>query len=183
MALGATLYHFQIDLSDVDRGVYQALDLRVARHPSETLRFMLARVIAYGLCFEEGIAFSKGGLSNTEEPALSIRDASGNLRACIEVGSPSAERLHKASKGAPRLVVFTHHDPALLKKVAGERPIHRAAEIEAYALPPALLDALEAVTERHTKWVMVHTAGELYVTVGDQTVTGAVTRFGLADEE
>jgi len=183
MALGATLYHFQIDLSDVDRGVYQALDMRVARHPSETLRFMLARVIAYGLCFEEGIAFSKGGLSNTEEPALSIHDPAGGLRAWIEVGSPSADRLHKASKAAPRLVVFTHHDPALLKKVARERPIHRVAEIEAYGLPGTLLDALEAMTERHTKWVVVHTDGELYVTVGDQTATGAVTRFSLADGE
>jgi uncharacterized protein YaeQ len=181
MALGATLYHFQIDLSDVDRGVYQTLDLRVARHPSETPRFMLARVLAYALCFEEGIAFSKGGLSNTEEPALSIREATGNLRAWIEVGSPSADRLHKASKASPRLVVFTHHDPALLKKVARERPIHRVADIEAYGLTPALLDALEAATDRHTKWVVVHTAGELYVTVGDQTVTGAVTRFSLAD--
>lgn len=182
MALGATLYHFQIDLSDVDRGVYQALDLRVARHPSETMRFLLARVIAYCLSHDEGIAFSKGGLSSTDEPALSIRDAQGNLRAWIEVGSPSADRLHKASKAAPRLVVFTHHDPALLVKAARERAIHRVADIEAYALAPPLLDALERATDRHAKWVLVHTSGELYVTVGAETMTGAVTRFSLSDD-
>jgi uncharacterized protein YaeQ len=52
MALSATVYHLQVDLSDVDRGVYEALDLRVARHPSETMRYLLTRVIAYCLCYE-----------------------------------------------------------------------------------------------------------------------------------
>src|SRR4051812_21468862 len=60
MALTATMYHLRIDLSDVDRNVYAPLDLRIARHPSESMRHMLARTIAYCLCYEEGIAFSKG---------------------------------------------------------------------------------------------------------------------------
>ncbi|MES1205287.1 MAG: YaeQ family protein [Pseudomonadota bacterium] len=101
MALSATVYHLQIDLSDVDRGVYEALDLRVARHPSETMRFLLTRVIAFCLCHEEGIAFSKG-LSTNDDPALWIKDMQGNVRAWIEVGTPSAERLHKASTAAQR---------------------------------------------------------------------------------
>src|SRR5213592_3477949 len=131
MALTATIYHFQITLSDVDRGVYQALDLRVARHPSETMRYLLARVLAYCLCHEEGIAFSRG-LSTTEEPAVWSHDAQGSLRLWIEIGTPTADRLHRASKASPRLVVFTSQDPALLKKVARERDIHRAGEVEVY---------------------------------------------------
>jgi len=179
MALGATLYHLQIDLSDVDRSVYENLDLRVAQHPSENMRYLLTRVIAYCLCFEEGIAFSKG-LSTSEEPALWIRDAQGNLRVWIEIGTPSAERLHKASKAAPRLVVFTQHDPAQLQKEAARgKPIHRAEAIEIYALEPAFLDALAAVTDRNTQWGLVHNGSEIYVTVGDSNVTGAVTRHTL----
>ena len=46
MALTATVYHLQIDLSDVERDVYQKLDLRIARHPSETMRYLLARTLA-----------------------------------------------------------------------------------------------------------------------------------------
>jgi uncharacterized protein YaeQ len=179
MALGATLYHLQIDLSDVDRSVYEALDLRVARHPSENMRFLLTRVLAYCLCFEEGIVFSKG-LSATEEPALWIRDAQNNLRAWIEIGTPSAERLHKASKAAPRLVVFTQNDPAQLQKEASRgKAIHRAEEIEIYALEPTFLDALAALTERNAKWGLVHNGSELYVTVGSNSVTGTVTRHSL----
>lgn len=181
MAATATVYHLKIDLSDVERGVYQQLDLRLARHPSESTRYLLTRIIAYCLCHEEGIAFSKG-LSTTDEPAVWIKDLQGNVTTWIEVGTPSAERLHRASKAHPRVVVFTQHDPALLENAAqkSDRPIHRAETIAIYALGPALLDQLEAILERNTSWVVVHTEGQLYVTAGDATVSGAVTRHALA---
>jgi uncharacterized protein YaeQ len=181
MALGATVYHLQIDLSDVDRNVYTALDLRVARHPSETMRYLLTRVLAYCLCHEEGIAFSRG-LSSTEEPAVWVKDLQGTLRLWIEVGSPSPERLHKASKGAPRVVVFTQHDPALLQRAARGATIHRAEQIEILALPPAFLDALDAATDRNSRWTVVHTGGELYVTIGAQTISGPVGRHPLVSD-
>jgi uncharacterized protein YaeQ len=180
MAASATMYHLQIDLSDVDRAVYQAIDLRVARHPSETMRYLLTRVIAYCLCYQEGIAFSKG-LSTNDEPAVWVKDPHGNLRVWIEVGTPSAERLHKASKASPRVVVFTHHDPALLKKAARTKAIHRAAEIEVYALDGALLDALDGATDRNARWAIVHTEATLYLTSGDTNLSGSVTRHSLAE--
>ena len=67
MAITATMHHIEIALSDVDRGVYESLDLRVAQHPSESMRYMLTRTLAYCLSYEEGIAFSKGGLSDASE--------------------------------------------------------------------------------------------------------------------
>lgn len=180
MALSATVYHFQIDLSDVDRGVYEALDLRVARHPSESMPYLLTRVIAYALLFEEGIAFSKG-LSTADEPALSIRDLQGNLRAWIEVGTPAADRLHKATKASPRVVVLTQHDPRLLIKEAQSRPIHKADQIEVYALDRTFLAELEALTDRNVTWTLVRNDGMLYVTAGEQTVSCAIARQSLTD--
>jgi uncharacterized protein YaeQ len=179
VALQATVYHLRIDLSDVDRGVYESLDLRVARHPSESMAYLLTRVIAYALLYEEGIAIGKG-LSTTEEPALWIKDLQGVVRAWIEVGSPSAERLHKASKAAPRVVVFTQHDPRLLVEEARTRPIHRLEHISVYALDPAFLDQLAALTDRNARWTLVRNDGLLFVTVGDETVSAPVTRVELA---
>jgi uncharacterized protein YaeQ len=178
MAPNATVYHLQIDLSDVDRNVYQALDLRVARHPSESMRYLLTRVLAYCLCHEDGIAFCKG-LSTTDEPAVWAKDMQGNLRLWIEVGTPSPERLHKASKASPRVVVFTQNDPALVQRAARTRSIHRAEEIALYALEPDFLDALAAATDRNARWVLVHTGGQLYVTIGEETILGTVARHGL----
>lgn len=180
MALQATVYHLQIELSDVDRGVYEALDLRLARHPSESMPYLLTRTLAYALLYEEGIAFSKGGLSSTDEPPLTIRDLQGNLRAWIEIGTPSADRLHKAAKASPRVVVFTQHDPRLLLKEAATRAIHKVDQIEVYALDPAFLGELEALTDRNARWTLLRSDGQLYVTVGDKSANAPLTPVSLA---
>jgi uncharacterized protein YaeQ len=182
VALQATVYRLQIELSDVDRGVYEALDLRLARHPSESMPYLLTRALAYALLYEEGIAFSKGGLSSSDEPPLTIRDLQGNLRAWIEIGTPSADRLHKASKASPRVVVFTQHDPRLLIKEAATRAIHKVDQIEVYALDAAFLGELEAMTDRNARWTLLRNDGQLYVTAGDKSAASAVTRHALTAE-
>jgi uncharacterized protein YaeQ len=181
LALGATIHHFEVALSDVDRGVYETLDLRVAQHPSETTRFLLTRTLAYCLAYEEGIAFSKGGISSTDEPPISIRDRTGLLLAWIDVGTPAADRLHKAAKAARRVLVFTSADLATLRREAASRTIHRAAEIEVHRLDPAFLDALAARLGRSAKIELTHTAGQLYVTTAGATLEGSVERAPLVD--
>lgn len=176
MALTATMHHLKIALSDVDRGVYEDLDLRVARHPSETMRYLLTRTLAYCLLYREGMAFSKGGISSTDEPAITARSLDGTLELWVEVGSPSAERLHKAAKASPRVVVFTHHDAELTLREARSRPVHRAEAIEVHALEPAFLDELDRATERTSRWELLRTEGQLYVTVGGRTIEGVITR-------
>src|SRR5215208_8019808 len=136
MALGATIYNFDVDLSDTDRHVYESLALRVARHPSESEEHLVARVLAYLLEFAEGIEFSRG-VSDPDEPAILIRDLTGAIRTWIDIGTPDAARLHKASKAASRVVVYTHKDPTqFLKQLAGER-IHRSESLELYAIDRA----------------------------------------------
>jgi uncharacterized protein YaeQ len=78
MALTATIYNFDIDLADADRHVYESVSLRVARHPSESDEYLVARVIAYLLEFAEGIEFSRG-ISTPEDPAIAVRDLTGAL--------------------------------------------------------------------------------------------------------
>lgn len=178
MALTATLYRFNIELSDVDRGVYEALELRPAQHPSETLRYLLTRVLAYCLCYEEGITFTRG-LSVVDEPAVWVKDLQGNTLAWIEVGTPSPERLHKASKAVKRVIVFTHHNVELLKKSLQGKHVHNLDTIETFEVDSAFLDALEAVTERSNSWTLARNDGEIYVTVGDQTITTRLKQHQL----
>ena len=163
MSQQATLYHLKVSLSDVDRGVYEALDLRLARHPSETARYMLTRALAYCCCFEEGIAFSKG-LSSTDEPAL-----------WIEVGAPSADRLHKAKKATARVVVFTSSDLTLLRKEWATKAIHQADRIEVYTVTPGFLDALDDATDRNSSWDLTRSDGQIYVTTkGGAVIEGTL---------
>ena len=147
MALTATIYNFDIDLADADRGVWESLALRVARHPSESEEYLLTRVLAYAMEFAEGIEFS-AGISDPDEPAILIRDLTGRIRSWIEIGSPDAARLHKASKASPRVVLYTHKDPArLLENLSAER-IHRAGAIEFWAVDRGLLAELAKRLER-----------------------------------
>ena len=178
MALGATVYVFQIELANSDRGVYEHLELRVARHPSETADHLLARIIAYCLEYTEGIGFSKG-LSDSDEPAIAIRDLTGSMRSWIDVGLPEAARLHRAGKAAPRVVVYTHKDPAqLLARLGGEK-IHRAAELELYALDRDWLAALERQLERRMQFTLTVAAQHLYLAVGAETLVSSVTRLEI----
>ena len=176
MALTATIYNLDVQLSDTDRGVYEALAFKVAQQPSESDEHMMARVLAYCLEYTEGIGFSKG-IAEPEEPALFVRDLTGALRTWIDIGSPDAARLHKASKAAPRVVVYTHKDPAqLVRALDGER-IHRADALELYALDRSLIGDLVARRDRRTKFDLTVTEGHLYVTLDDETLEGTVERI------
>ncbi len=181
MAPNATIHHLVVQLSDVDRGVYETLDLRVARHPSETLRYMLLRTLGYCLSFEDGIAFSKGGLSSTDEAPISIHDPTGVLLAWIDVGSPSAERLHKASKAARRVLLFTAASVDALRREASSRTIHKVDAIEVWRVDPSFLDAIEPKIEKQTKLELLRSDGHLYVTIGAATIDGALERVTLGD--
>lgn len=185
MALTATLYHWQVALSDTDRGVYETLDLRLARHPSESLRYLLTRTLAYCLCYEDGIGFSKGGLSSMDEPPVAIHDPTGRLTAWIDVGAPSAERLHKATKAAPRVALYTGSDLLALRREARTRAIHRVNEIELWRIEPRFLDEVEAAIEnsgrRNAQIECLRSEGQLYFTLDGQTISGALTSGPLGE--
>lgn len=178
MALGATIYNFAIQLSHVDRGVYQSLALKVARHPSEAEDYLVARVLAYCLEFTEGLSFSRG-LADPDQPTLAVRDLTGELRAWIDVGTPDAARLHKASKAAPRVAVYTHKAPAaLLRPLEGER-IHRAEAIELYAFDRELIAGFAAQLERRMAFDLSVTDAHLFISMEGVTLSGEVTRLVL----
>lgn len=178
MALTATIYNLDIQLADVDRGVYEELALRVACHPSESPEYLIARVLAYCLEYTEGIAFGRG-ISEPDDPPIAVRDLTGSLLAWIEIGSPDAARLHKASKAAPRVAVYTHKDPAPLLRQLAEASIHRAEALEIYAVDRALLTELAARLERRMTFALAVSDGHLYVTLGETSISGAVTRHPL----
>jgi uncharacterized protein YaeQ len=181
MALGATIYRFEIALSDVDRSVYESLDLRVAQHPSEGMRYMLTRTLAYCLSYEEGIAFSKGGISATDEPPVSIHDPTGIFSSWIDVGAPSAERLHKATKAARRVSLFTHVDLGRLREEAKNKPIHRVEAIEVWRIDPAFLDSFEEKISRNVKFEITRNDGQLYVAIGGTTLETPLALTTLID--
>ena len=170
MAQTATMYTLSIDLSDMDRGVYEALELRVARHPSETAEYMLTRVLAYCLEYTDGIVLTEG-VSSGDEPALLVRDLTGRITAWVEVGMPDAARLHRGSKLAGRVAVYTHRDSRqLLTQLAGER-IHRGSDIPICFFDRAVIEEMAGLINRRTSITVSVSGREMYLVIGDRSFT------------
>jgi uncharacterized protein YaeQ len=176
MAVGATMYVFNVELADSDRGVYESLEIRAAQHPSETADYLLTRVIAYCLEYTDGIAFSKG-LADSDEPTVFVRDLTGALQLWVDIGTPDAERLHRASKAAPRVVIYCHKDAELLAARLGAEKIHRLEALELYAIDRTWLAALVKKLDRRMSFTLTVAERNLYLTVGEDTLTCVVERL------
>ncbi len=173
MALTSTIYNASVDLSDIDRGVYESLELRLAMHPSESAEYLATRLLAYCLEYTEGIEFTTG-LSNGDEPAIVVRDLTGRLTGWIEVGAPDADRLHRASKLADRVAVYTHRElRTLLGQFQGKK-IHRAAEIPIYTFGRGFIDEFAARLERRVRLSLSVTERHLYLDVDGESLTTVI---------
>jgi uncharacterized protein YaeQ len=178
MALTATIYNFDVDLADSDRGVYETVALRVAQHPSESDEYMIARVLAYLLEYTEGITFSRG-VSEPEEPMISVRDLTGAITSWIEIGTPDAARLHKAAKSAARVAVYCHKEGAQWLKGLAAAGIHRADALELYAIDRALIGDLVARLDRRIGFALSVNDRELLVSIGTDNLTGSIRALSL----
>ena len=105
MALKPTIYKAQVTLADSDRDCYEDLSLILAKHPSETIERMTARLLAYCLNSSRGLEFTKG-ISTAEEPDICQHSDSGEIEHWIELGQPEEPRLRKACGRSKRVSVY-----------------------------------------------------------------------------
>ncbi|MBV8516522.1 MAG: YaeQ family protein [Acidobacteria bacterium] len=180
MALTSTIYNASVELSDVDRGVYESFELRLALHPSEAMEYMATRLLAYCLEYTDGIEMSAAGLSDTDEPAIVARDLTGRLTAWIEVGVPDASRLHRASKLAPHVAVYCHRDVRiLLGQLEGKR-IHRAEEIAIYTFGAGFIKEVAERFERRVKLSLSVTERHVYLDINGHSLTTVIEQHAVA---
>jgi uncharacterized protein YaeQ len=179
MALTATMHTFAIELADVDRAVYEKLDLRVARQPSETAEYMLSRVLAYCLEYTEGISLTEG-VAAGDEPAVLVRDLTGRITAWIEVGAPDADRIHRASKLAARVAVYTHREIRMVLDQLSAKPIHRAGEIPIYTFDPGFFEQVTAMIARRNTLALTITERQLYLDIDGRTLNTAIEQHRLS---
>jgi len=172
--LNATIYTFETELSDVDRGVYETFRLRLARHPSETAEFMLTRFLAYCLEYTEGIEMTEG-VSSGNEPAVLVRDLTGRMTAWIEVGLPDAAKLHRGSKLAGRAAVYTHRTIAKVLEELDGRKIHQAAQIPVYEFGQGFAGEVAAALQRREQIALSVTERQLYLDVSGRSFSAVIS--------
>jgi uncharacterized protein YaeQ len=174
MALPATIHRLAIDLADLDRGRYARLEASVARHPSETAERLVLRVLAYALCFDEELTFTKG-IAAGDEPELWAKEPDGRVREWVEVGLPDPERLRKAGRHAERLVLLAGGS-GLRRWLDQHQPkLAPLANLTILTLAPTLVDRLAKTLERVVEWSVTVTEGSLYLTAGGETLESPLT--------
>jgi uncharacterized protein YaeQ len=107
LALKATIYKAEIQVSDMDRNHYQTYALTLARHPSETDERMLLRLVAFALNADDQLGFCKG-ISTDDEPDLWQKSLSDEIELWIELGQPDEKRLRRACGRARRVMVYPY---------------------------------------------------------------------------
>ena len=170
-----TLFRFQIELSDIPRSIYETLDFRVAQHPSESMPYLLTRILAYVLNYQEGLTFSPTGLHDPDAAAMNIPEANGGFKTLIEIGSPSARKLHKATKAAKEVKIYTYKNPlTLIEEIKAEK-VHRATEIELYSFSMNFLSEIEPLLKRDNRWGLLYNDGTVSIQAGDVSLSGELT--------
>lgn len=167
-----TLYRFQIELSDIPRSLYQTLDFRVAQHPSESMPYLLTRIIAYVLNYSEELTFAPTGLHDPDAAAISIPEANGGFDTLIEIGSPSARKLHKATKSARTVKIYTYKNPITLIEEIKTEKVHRGNEIEIFSVSPSFLSEIEPLLKRDNRWGVLFNDGTISIQAGEISLSG-----------
>lgn len=149
MALKATIYKANVQLSDLDRHLYTDLNLTLARHPSETDERLMVRLLAYLLHADERLEFTKG-LCVDDEAELWQLGYSGEIELWIEVGQPDANRLRKACSRAKQVVVYAYGGrsiPLWWQRIAEQ--VQRHSNLQVFSLVEDQCKFLTAMATRN----------------------------------
>lgn len=162
MALQATPYKVELNLTDLDRGVYETLRFTVARHPSETEERLAVRLIAYGLWYHEQLAFGRG-LSDVDEPALWEKSLDDRVLHWIEVGQPDAERITWCSRRCERFSLLAYGSLRVWQTKVLDS-VRNLKNINVVAVDQDALEALARDLPRSIGWTLMISDGSLFIT-------------------
>jgi uncharacterized protein YaeQ len=174
LALKATIYKAELQLADMDRHVYGDHALTLARHPSETDERMMARVLAYALHAEEGIAFTKG-LFDVDEPEVWVKNLAGEITLWIDLGQPDETRIRRACSRAGRVVVLCYSSSCEIwwKQIASK--LTRQTNLTVLQLAPESSTALAALAERGMRLQCMVQDGQVWINTDSASVPITLT--------
>ena len=156
MALKSTIYKASLQIADIDNAYYADHTLTLARHPSETDERMMVRLVALALqahklqtvCAGDGRLAFGAGLSDPDEPDVSLTDFTGRTRLWIEVGQPEDKPLLKACSKADQVALYAFASSADIWWKAMETKLSRAQNLAVWRVPAVAAQALAPLAQR-----------------------------------
>ncbi len=169
MALKSTIFKANLQIADIDHSYYADHALTLARHPSETDERMMVRLVAMALhahelvdtCGGDGTLAFGAGLSDPEDPDVSLTDFTGRKRIWIEVGQPEDKPLAKACSKADAVFLYAFSSAADVWWRGMESKVNRLERLQAWRLPTEAAPALAALAERSMQLQATVQEGEI----------------------
>ncbi|MGZ5097363.1 MAG: YaeQ family protein [Usitatibacter sp.] len=170
MAIKATIFKAELQVSDLDRGHFATHALTLARHPSETDERMMVRLLAFALNADEMLEFGRG-LAAEDEPDLVRRDLTGVIELWIEVGLPDERDVRKASGRAREVKVFTYGGrSAALWWSQNQAALARLDNLTVVDIPEAVMDTVKGLAERNMRLDCTIQEGQLWLSWAGETL-------------
>lgn len=170
MALKATIFKAELQVSDLDRSHFATHSLTLARHPSETDERMMVRLLAFALNADETLEFGRG-LSAEDEPDLVQRDLTGAIELWIEVGLPDERDVRKASGRSRAVKVYTYGGrSAAMWRGQNEAALLRLANLQVTDIPEEVSGAMAAFAGRNMNLACTIQDGEVWLSHGSDTL-------------
>ncbi|HYC37161.1 MAG TPA: YaeQ family protein [Usitatibacter sp.] len=170
MALKATIFKAEIEVSDLDRGHFATYALTLARHPSETDERMMVRLLAFALNAHERLEFGRG-LSAEDEPDLVQRDLTGAIELWIDVGLPDEREVRKACGKARAVKVYTYGArSAAIWWEQNREALLKLRNASVFEVPAEACEGLRAWADRSMRFSVTIQNGHVYWSNDSQTV-------------
>lgn len=170
MALKATIFKAELQVSDMDRHYYASHALTLARHPSETDERMMIRLLAFAMFADEQLSFTRG-LSSVDEPELWRKSLTDEIELWIDLGLPEARRLGKACGRSEQVQVICYGGRSSEQWWAKIKPeLVRYHNLSVLNIPPQNVKDLTALARRTMQIQTTIEDGQIWVTSGDQSI-------------
>jgi uncharacterized protein YaeQ len=177
MALPSTIYRTNLQISDIDRGVYETLQITVAQHPSETEERLVARLLAMAIFYEPDLTFTKG-ISATDEPDIWVVGPDGKTLVWVEVGLPEADRIIKAGRHSEKVALLACGKALPIWEQLHLHKLDKIKNLTVVSVEQSFISALASQLERSINWSITITEGALYLTSGTITYETAILTRG-----
>ncbi len=170
MAIKATIFKAELQVSDLDRNHFATHSLTLARHPSETDERMMVRLLAFALNADDALEFGRG-LSAEDEPDLVKRDLTGAIDLWIEVGLPDERDVRKASGRARAVRVYTYGGrSAALWWAQNRAAFARLENVIVVDIPESVTEDFGALAARNMRLDCTIQDGQLWLSHGTETL-------------
>jgi uncharacterized protein YaeQ len=170
MALKATIFKAELQVSDLDRHYFATHSLTIARHPSETDKRMMVRLVAFALNADELLEFGRG-LSSEDEADLVKKDLTGAIELWIDVGLPDERDVRKAAGRARSVAVYLYGGrTAALWWKQNEPAMAKLGNVSIFEIPEEATAWLIPLAQRNMRLDCTVQEGQVYLHAGDSTL-------------